>query len=1744
MECEEEDNQVGEPAVNSIILDYYKKFGRKRDLEQYFSLSTAQGDVRDPTGVFWKNMKSHSDSSDSDGKKSYSSQELCRISIKCSVPEPSSSQDENTKTKSDSISPPIITEDLVVDNSRHDDEESGKSEDEHSQKSLDVMLDTSANKPLSPTSSVTSQRKLEWDSLADVGYGNESDRKTSASSLSTLERMALHQQYSNNDTKESLGPPTAQSTPFDETDNKSKARKGIGRKTTKFYKKDVDFVEVNVPQGSSNASQAINVNLTKHISFNVEKDGGVTVENIKKDVSVSPEKVSVETEVTPQIRFDKEIQTSLTKSKDKSTNDTSKTKQLTNQKVPILISLNTLKNRYRKKKIRISRRKLKIRKREIVKRSTPPIQERSGEQLSAAESFEYMPGHIYNQNHLKGNQSKSGTTVGNKSSLESSGGLTTDSSKGSKISFTKDLEKSIDLLKAAMQGRYDDNILKKKLVKQVVQRLLETKYRDDDSTTDFLSGLSFSSKKIGLRDSNSTSTSDANSTATRPKKSILRMDKFNASAIASTSQSAPNLPAASNSDRPVRIDLVKHLTSSNTDTEMSSREKVFDNSLTKATSEEIYKKYLQALKREEAYKKHLRDKEMFLKQKLTNSDSAFKVPNRLDVNVNKRLKDVMKDLTRNNYDDGSGDASKLEGGSDNADLERYASLKGHQSHSVFTLSSGNSECANKKLLKKKLQNDIKDLCKPGPSHYCCCPHHSANIKIGVTDSSVQVNIKDQFEAKEIETKENKDNRQSCHEESSQNTARIVSDNVTGDIKYVCLCTGVKSQEVQDNFLIYKCSRLTNRGVQEGDSLSRASKICGQSIDGLDEKSETTSSKSCLRQKVVDNISSDNIPLKRSSKSSQTNLLIKMVCGHTSDKTATSSGSKRELSNLTKIPSTESKNDKQFIHEATRCIQTEISINPQIADPSLSDINIVSEADCVKLISEQYKEVKNLISKTDLRSREWQSDAEAGTSTETGRNRATSEDSVEELLEDVRDIPFFESDANKHACDLLKISKQDVVTENFTIPIQGTNMKLMVSIGSNERRELNDEKIIQESSKGVGTEQRLFVEESTSLLEECSKGVQYRNDANVLTDKSSNAYIKDMDNKSNSISGNKNIPTLKGCLVNTCMTQDEPKYNTYPMNVASFEKKPFLRSNTDTGVLGSSSIQTDSINKKDMSTQQDFAFGDTCVKPKHDELTQDIVVQKSKGNQIISENILTDTVYGKQIGVQTDATKDNSDGCRNEKDKIKERNNIPQKPPCNCEQQLQNTEVFTKSKIPANYKVQQSCSGTATDSHESEKSKSTTNEECIRSFKNKKNEEAYKDPVLSMIKNITKRYSKDDIEQSKRKKCFKEIVTVLNYLLDTDESTDREPKPTTSCTESSSETIKPEKEKAECCQTKTLVDKAVQSSKNKGCRSTVSSELPTSTDIPGTSSDSATCKVLSKIKKECEKYHQKRCKSHTAKKCEISSTTSVSCDQCRRVHHCPCRYHKCKHHRSKSNAEKAQKKSVAYNLIIQTSESMISEETCDNKCRPLQNIIVKVPSKKKVEKVPFKEVESKIEKRMYCSPRCDKSQRSRSLPNECDMSSNDDCLKRAQACTVREYLEINRPDFVEKCSQRQNNLKVISESRANERAAHRDLLSMHLDQQLPLNALNVQEIRHLAAHFGIDTARKNRAPKFISERDMKKHSEKIYKSLPEVVRKKEEIKKENIKKTNLLMANIFKKNLQKKTLRGAVNLSNYSTVIKI
>ncbi|CAH0713583.1 unnamed protein product, partial [Brenthis ino] len=1681
-------------AVNNLILDYYKKFGRKRDLEQFFSLSTAQSDIRDPSSLFWKKMKSQTDS-DSGEKKSDSSTELGRISIQCSIPEASTSRGDYHIVKSDSESPPIINEEGQC-NSRNSDNESVKSDDIHSQKSVDNTLDTSTNKPHSPTSSITSQRKLEWDSLADVGYANESDRKNSASSLSTLERLALHQQYSINDTKQNLniGPPTAQSTPLDVEESKNKNKKGFSKKTTKIYKKDVDLVEMNV-SNNEKTPQPINVNLTKHISFNVERDGGVTIENITKSVSVSPEKASTQSDAKPQDKLDKEIQTTLNKEKSSSSSE-----QKTKKQYPVLISLNTLKKRTRRKKVRKIQRKHT--KKRLADKENIPL-EKSGDQVSEAESFEYMPGHIYNLNQMKRTNEENRSVNNNKSSQESSAGLTTDSSRTTRHSFTKDLEKSIDILKIALDNRFEDDKLKKKLVKEVVQRLIKSKYKDDDSSTEFLSGLSFDSKKIDLYNSNRTSsTSDTNNTAqntkqAKPKKSILRMDKFNSSVIASTSQSVPNLPTITNVENPIPCYAKKLGNLSNTDSDLDKAKNVSATGIDKTSSEELYKKYLDALRREQAYKKHLKDKELFMKQKLASSDVAFNITRQAEMKA-QRIKDLMNDLVRNNYDDGSGDASKLEGSHSNINLEKYNSIRKQRSHSVFTLSSGNSD--NNKHMCSSTKSNSKSCYKKVHEHYCCCPFHKIHPKVGVVDSSVQVNMtpKDRISPEEIPNTSRESKTQEIFNgpcvkcKLHQNKAQIVTDPATGEIKYVCLCAD-DSQIVPENFLIYKCSKLTNKCLKVCDTMSKGTNSAsGQTSSNSTSPRQKSSFKSedcekkCLT--IIDNVNQVskssqtnlNLPIKLQSRSSEQSIKS------TSSLSSTNSHSKK----LDNIADKRFDNKQYLIHEVTRWIQTEISIDPKISDPSLSDINIVTNKDCVQLASEQYKKVSRPNSESKvlkdfqenlyLRSSRSRSDV----SNNIEERKSTNDYCNKRVEEPVKVIEKEDKEIQMIPDEVDNIQNDKQSFNNFTIPIQGTNMTLKVSLGSGVDGDTETfgkkvESIVTQVSKGTETVKKDVVENYTSIREECSKGVQSDN-ANIFDEyykkSQTTCNYKNTDEDNLLAETQEKLNNKAPYYVNTCITEKH-QYNTYPKNDRSHIQKPLLRSNTDTDTI-------------------ETVFHTTF--PKND--TKDVGYQP--------DDVLKSQMQSKTISTEK----------------------IVQKTQICPEKSLKAVESSTKSK-----------SSSDTDDQSIIK---TSNSEAGNS------KISSKDPILDMIQDITKRYSKKDVEKSQRKKCFKEIITVLNYLLDTDESADdrnqRKESSTSAGENARAEMNLADKDSSQSVPVKTLVDKGIQlSTKKSKSRKTCteSSDLPISTDMPSTSTDAGTCKILNKIKRECERYHQKRCKC-TGNICETSTSTSANCHRCKHVHHCSCKSHKCRSH--KKSAEKLKKKCVAYNLIIQTSESMVSEEiNYDNNRPQLKNIIVKVPSKRKVQNMPFKEISSKIENNMpHCSQRICNNYRSKSLPNDSEISSADDLLKKAQACTVREYLEKNRPDFVEKSSNRQHCLKVINETRANERAAKRQLLSMQLDRQQALNALTHEELMHFARELGNELRRKKVAPKFISEREMKKHSEKIYKSLPEVVRKKEEIKKANIKKTNLLMANIFKKNLQKKTLQGAVNLSNYNTVVKI
>lgn len=1658
-------------------------------------------------------------------------------------------------------------------------------------------LDTSTNKAPSPTSSITSQRKLEWDSLADVGYANESDRKTS-SSLSTLERLALKQQYSNNDTKldSILEPPTAHSTPLDENEAKS-SKKGVGKKSTKIYKKDVDYLEVNMPHSSeNNPPQSINVNLTKHIFFNVEKDGAVTVENVHKDVSVLTEKINVKSAVSPRDRMDKEMQTSLTKSKDTSA---PKPVQITPQKVPVLVSLNTLRRLSRRKKLRMARRKMKSQK---IDKENIPVQEKSAEQLSEAESFEYMPGHMYNQNQLTANE-RSGNTTGNKSSLESSGLLTTDSSKASKYSFTKDLEKSIDILHTALQRGGDDMNLRKQLIKQVCERLLKTKYKDDESSSAFLSGLSLSSKKLDLGNLTTTSTSDnSGEKFKRPKKSILRNDNFNSGAIASTSQSAPNLPTATNSEKLVCSNLMKNQTTSNTDSDMSHKEKSSSDNVPKTSSQELYQRYLDALKREEAYKRHLRDKEMFLKQKLVCSDSAIKSPTRPDPKLNNRLKDLIKDLTRNNYDDGSGDASKLEGGPNSSHgYDRYLSNRSQRSHSVFTLSSGGNSDQNKKQnLKKQLQSDLKDLSKPGTSneHYSCRSHHSPKFKTCVVDSSVQVSIKPpcddtSCEYKNISTRGKEaafSPRQVEKGDSPRSLAKIVADDATEDIKYVCLCNNKTIQDVPDNFLIFKCSRLS-KGSQEDTSSNASCRIRNVSPrKNKDSPNLPTTVIQCSNKNTRKNSPETICEMKTTTKSSQTNFVLKMLRRRSSDRSPISSCCDSKKCSNKDYDCCNKKHVNSIVYEATRCLQTEISINPRIPEPSLSDINFVT--DCANLVGEHCRDVSKPSSSDVFSSHTHNKETPcySGSSKSSGTSKE-----MGEHLEDSDNAFANKGKTFKVKEKVFQESKIDH-SEKFTIPIQGTNMTLMVSIGSNERKNKPDDMI----GQCVGTERTKVTEQCTSLAEECSKSVQYdiglpscaktdynSNNVGILKDQLNNPYF-----------------------VNTCLTTQDHISNTYPKTNPVNERKTFRRANTDTDniekcapLVSSDDADNPPGNKckaDDKNKTCSFGIKEHCT----DKFNENI-----KSNQCeIHPIALTASVEKETQCSKPNSTKcscgcagniencnkncderkkslptDNSKclcGCSGDKDHCNEKCNERKKrlsPKCSCgcygtidkcnkicderkkslttknvkkleslicscgcggdKEKCNNNcderktsgsnqcscgclgdkencdkncderkKCLNKEKVLTSPRCSCGCGGSvkncktncdvrvkslstqcscgcfgdknkcsknceelkksyvkeiATQKGSSSSSSSRTptdssnglNKSTTPDTKNQndcsvpstsknlcegdseKSSEKCKisendidketDPILEMIQNITKKYSKKDIEKNTRKKCFKEIMTVLNYLLETEDNTD--PTDDQCITSEKSATFSEKPQKISPCLPKKTEKPPSQKSKTQPCI-TESSDCPQSTDMPGTSSDSATCKVLNKIKKECEKYHQKRCKIHSGKKCDISSSTSANCDHCRRVHHCSCRTHKCKGHKK---CEKTQKKAIAYNLILQTSESISEETVYDDQMRRLQNFVVKVPSQRKqCGNVPFKEMCAKIESRMPpCSPCEPKPCRSRSMPNESEISSMEEFLKKSQACcTVREYLEQNRPDFIAKSSQRQNCLRIVSDSR--------------------------------------------------------------------------------------------------------------------
>lgn len=1622
----------------------------------------------------------------------------------------------------------------------------------------DATLDTSKEnyqKPHSPTSSVTSQRKLEWDSLADVGYANESDRKTASSNLSTLERLALLQQYTNSDNKQnsSLGQPSAHSTLLDIKKDPSKKtnKKNLVKRTREIHQKDIDTVELHLPHSSENVP--ISVNLSKRISFNVEKYGGVTMEKNEREPTINPvQKVSVETIISPETRFDKEMQTSFAKSvTDTSESNEKKRIQDAPESGPVIISLNTIRRRIKGRKKRSARKK-PISKKQTKTKIQDKHQNKSVDQVSEAESFEYMPGHIYNQNKIITGPLKTRNSAGNKSSLESSGGITTESSKSS--SFTKDLEKSIKLLNEVLQRHNDDSHLKKQLVKEVVRKLVNTNYRDDESATEFLSGLSYSSKRLDLSKANqnytTTSTSDNNNsgdTAQRPRKSILRMDKFDSKALASNSQSAPNLPTVSNSDVPT----VPNLAPSNLESDAS-----VDKSFIKASSEEIYHKYLEALRKEDAYRKQLKEKGRFLKQKLVGSESALRLSDvQVPVAKPNKLGDLIKDLIRNNYDDGSGDASKLEGGrsSNSRNFTSNSDIRKPRSHSVFTLSSGNSDgkCLDKESrkmnLRKRLQNEIQasSSSNEGTSkaamrreHFCCCPYHSA--RCGFTDSSTQVNI---------------EHCQNC-DQQKQCPCKMFKD--IGDMKmYPSSKRPTSPRKLNIQYSINKGSDLdTHKDILSkktfnADYCSGSKKTSEyNSPRFFSNKNEET--EPCASQNVefinkhphkADRMNDQVIFEKRDdvakklSQSSQTNVAINIFtkklekfCNCTNPMCERKCRLEKSFTSTNLAKTVDGGSNMVKIYETTRCVQTEISIDPKISDPQLPDIVIVNSKDLVQIISEHYREVSisKLSVSNDVEVKYLNnfknSETQFGTDTDEFTYLApqlTVDDKSLTCCKTQIIKPYLKHHAASQSTfnpfkqlDLHLPSEFKINTDSYAIPLEGTNMTLRVSIGTKDGNTQNVEQHgklanpcpVDSSREGRSSHVKCQTEQQTKIDKILEHSTPEYGPPSTKTKADDMFY--GLSDKS-SFEGS--MPN-EGCENNKKSTERLPiKYPTYP----STQQKQFLRTNTDTALLDNKAVGgsvVESVIKsgkkiRDIDTQAYIPTEEKSIEThKSNSVLKPISdsTNCSRNSKPVQKAATSTNCFDKTVEESVAATHprqiaNSQPQIQNSTKLLEARKVAEEKQNTGCVQQLQRSthmssnscetdvEDTAEKSLDDNTKCQCRNSavdeklGEATSVVLSQSEKSSEEASCINCSKPLKQSPGFgnscvclnikpdepraklrgvnleavsslptsgrstcSDPVMDKIKEITKHYGKKDLDKSKKKKCFKEIISVLNYLLETEDkpefvnkecveppSSNETSEVSPCCSKAVQNVNKPidnltskcTKESSTACSPKKFIDRAIQLTQRKSRikpSSSDSSDIPTSSDIPECASDAATCKILNKIKKECEKYYQKRCKSfHHNVKCE-SSGSSAQCEDCKKAYHCACRLTKCKS-KTVSPTFRLKKKCYAYNLIIRTSDSVVSDaQEVEEKKQELEEVVVKVPPNSQK---PLPEYQSYLPHKYERAQTKTRRPKSASEP----LSATDD-YKKAHGLTVKEYLHKNRPDFIESSTHRANYLKMMAEHR--------------------------------------------------------------------------------------------------------------------
>ncbi|XP_012063399.1 PREDICTED: uncharacterized protein LOC105626711 [Atta cephalotes] len=186
----------GKKSLSAQVMEYYRKYSRDANLDQYFSLSmsnTPQEAIKNYYSLYELNVQVGTSSRQSCVGEEYNLKPCVPKERRRWVRPPLIGQSSNTDHSLDQASSRYV-QPLTDIQTPSPDLKRIISETIHEERneSQEKFPEVNERKLSSPTSSVASYKPLEWDSGADVGYFNsQAHNKQGDKKLSTIERMAL-----------------------------------------------------------------------------------------------------------------------------------------------------------------------------------------------------------------------------------------------------------------------------------------------------------------------------------------------------------------------------------------------------------------------------------------------------------------------------------------------------------------------------------------------------------------------------------------------------------------------------------------------------------------------------------------------------------------------------------------------------------------------------------------------------------------------------------------------------------------------------------------------------------------------------------------------------------------------------------------------------------------------------------------------------------------------------------------------------------------------------------------------------------------------------------------------------------------------------------------------------------------------------------------------------------------------------------------------------------------------------------------------------------------------------------------------------------------------------------------------------------------------------------------------------------------------------------------------------------------